>query len=176
VISGPYSVSATEKSTIKPKQHGRFTMFKTKIFALVFGAFLISITACDTDNNMTNPMSPDANASEDATGLMKGNPIVPNAIWAHGDSYATLITNATFKPGQGNFDNLYNIPLDETTVRHISESAPGDMDYNGGRWHVFVYTGNNPNEYAEATSVEDLDLDDFTATETYFECPMLPRK
>ena len=59
----------------------------------------------------------------------------------------------------------------------ISESKPSDQDYNGGRWHANVLKGEvDPDKYANATSVEDLDPDDFESTDTYFECPLLPRR
>ena len=31
-------------------------------------------------------------------------------------------------------------------------------------------------KYKDATSVEDLDLNDFESTANYFECPLLPRR
>lgn len=34
----------------------------------------------------------------------------------------------------------------------------------------------DPDRYADATSVDDLDLEDFHSTDTYFECPLLPRR
>jgi hypothetical protein len=59
----------------------------------------------------------------------------------------------------------------------ISESKPGDQDYNGGRWHLNVLKPTvSPNKYLTACSVEDLDLNDFESTQDYFECPLLPRK
>jgi hypothetical protein len=54
----------------------------------------------------------------------------------------------------------------------ISESGPGDHDYNGGRWNLSVSTSCD----ATADSVEDLDLSAFTSAPTYFECPLLPRR
>lgn len=59
----------------------------------------------------------------------------------------------------------------------ISESKPGDQDYNGGRWHMNTLKGSvDPGKYAMACQVEDLDLNDFESTENYFECPLLPRR
>ena len=98
--------------------------------------------------------------------------------WADGELFAGVVTPATFNPASGNFDELYaggdgfldGVPL-------ISESKPGDQDYNGGRWHLNVLKGDVPaDKYTGATSVEELDPDDFMSTDQYFECPLLPRR
>ncbi len=98
--------------------------------------------------------------------------------WVDGDRFAGVVTPATFDPANGNFDELYaggsgfmdGVPL-------ISESKPGDQDYNGGRWHLnSLKPGVPANKYANATSGNDLDLDDFESTPDYFECPMLPSR
>jgi hypothetical protein len=98
-------------------------------------------------------------------------------IWADGELFRTIGTPATFSPGQGNFDELYNTGGNGTFadgVMAISESKPGDADYNGGRWHVNLLNEDvDPEKYADATSVEDLDLSDFHSTDTWFECPLL---
>ena len=36
--------------------------------------------------------------------------------------------------------------------------------------------GVDSDKYADASSVEALDLDDFDSTSNYFECPLLPRR
>ena len=86
------------------------------------------------------------------------------------------VVTPTSLPFHGNFDQLYaggggfkdGIPL-------ISESKPGDQDYNGGRWHLNVLKAGVPaGKYANACSVEELDLNDFQPTDKYFVCPLLP--
>lgn len=98
--------------------------------------------------------------------------------WADCEKFDGVVAPATFKPTAGRFDQLYaggngfrdGVPL-------ISESKPGDRDYNGGRWHMNVLrAGVDPSKYANACRVEDLDLRDFEATGNYFECPLLPRR
>ena len=98
--------------------------------------------------------------------------------WADCELFDGVVTRATFNPASEPFDNLYaggagflgGAPL-------ISESKPGDQDYNGGRWQMFVLSPMvDPFKYAGACSVEDLDLDDFMPTGNYFECPLLPRR
>lgn len=95
--------------------------------------------------------------------------------WVDGERFGGLVTTATFDPANGSFDELY-MCTDGTTFKDgvplISESGPGDRDYNGGRWHLNVSTNCDPT----ADSVEDLDLGAFTSTMTYFECPLLPRR
>ena len=98
--------------------------------------------------------------------------------WADCELFAGVVTRATFDPQRDPFDELYTggngfkngVPL-------ISESKPGDMDYNGGRWHKNMLKGGvDPDKYSEACSVEDLDMNDFESTSEYFECPLLPRR
>ena len=98
--------------------------------------------------------------------------------WVDCELFDGFVTNTSFKPEAGNFDELYmggngfrdGVPL-------ISESKPGDPDYNGGRWHANRLKASvNPGKYANACRVEDLDLADFEPTNAYFECPLLPRR
>jgi len=102
--------------------------------------------------------------------------------WVDGELFKGVVTPATFDPANGNFDELYNCgandgPGFKNGVPLISESKPGDRDYNGGRWHL-----NLPKDatvcakYGNATTVEDLDPADFDSTDTYFECPLLPSR
>jgi hypothetical protein len=99
-------------------------------------------------------------------------------LWADGELFISVVTPAQFKASSGPFDELYasdgafkdGVPL-------ISESKPGDQDFNGGRWHLNVLKmGVDPAKYATATSVEDLDLNDFMSRDKYFECPVRPRR
>ena len=105
----------------------------------------------------------------------QGGPLGRPATWVDGELFAGVVTPATFDPASGNFDELY-MCTDGTTFKDgvplISESGPGDQDFNGGRWHLNVSTGCDPT----ADSVEDLDLSAFESTNTYFECPLLPRR
>ena len=99
-------------------------------------------------------------------------------IWADCQLYASVATPATFNPNSDPFDELY--AADFTSFKDgyglISESKPGDPDYNGGRWHLNVLKSSvDPNKYINACSVEDLDLNDFDSTPNYFACPLLPR-
>jgi hypothetical protein len=105
----------------------------------------------------------------------QGGPRPRPDTWVDGERFAGVVTPATFDPANGNFDELY-MCTDGTTFKDgvplISESGPGDQDYNGGRWHLNVSTNCDPT----ADSVEDLNLSAFTSTDMYFECPLLPRR
>ena len=99
------------------------------------------------------------------------------SVWVDGEVFGTVVTPAVFDPANGPFDELYvcgdgtfkdGVPL-------ISESKPGDQDYNGGRWHLNVLKDDAACD-ASADSVEDLNLSDFLATDMYFECPLLPMR
>ena len=98
--------------------------------------------------------------------------------WVDCELFAGLVTPATFSPTSGNFDELYaggNGFKDGAPL--ISDSKPGDQDYNGGRWHMNALRADvPPDKYANACRVEDLDLADFESTNNYFECPLLPRR
>jgi len=111
---------------------------------------------------------------------MKAMKALPRpTTWVDCILFAGLVTPATFKPEAGNFDELYMMPGYgfKNGSPLISESKPGDQDYNGGRWHLnLIKEVVDPAKYNGACSVEDLDLDDFFSTENYFECPLLPRK
>jgi hypothetical protein len=98
--------------------------------------------------------------------------------WADCEKFDGLVTRTDFRPENGNFDELYMNPNGyRDGVPLISDSKPGDADYNGGRWHVNVLKpGVNPGKYANACRVEELDPADFTSTGNYFECPLLPRR
>ncbi|PHN08260.1 hypothetical protein [Flavilitoribacter nigricans] len=97
------------------------------------------------------------------------------AIWSDCEGFATIGTPTSFKPSSGNFDELYTGANFAGGLGAISESKPGDQDFNGGRWHVnTLKAGVDPDKYLEACSVEDIDTEDFVSTTTYFECPLLP--
>ena len=101
--------------------------------------------------------------------------------WVDGELFNGVVTPATFKPESDPFDELYSCSGPPASsfrdgVPLISESKPGDADYNGGWWHLNVAIDSAAclQDYSDATSVEDLDLNDFMSTPNYFECPLLP--
>jgi hypothetical protein len=100
--------------------------------------------------------------------------------WADCLLFDGVVTPANFKPESDPFDELYmnNLGVGFKDGKPlISESKPGDRDYNGGRWHLNVIKPSvDPAKYKYACKFEDLDPADFMSTPTYFECPLLPRK
>ena len=63
-------------------------------------------------------------------------PPAPSAIWADGMAYRTVDTGNRL-PGHGPMDGLYVFNNLEGQ-RPVAEAKPGDHDYNGGRWQVYV--------------------------------------
>ena len=107
-------------------------------------------------------------------------PPVPDAIWADGVLYATIPTPSNL-PDHGPKDGLFVIP-DLTGQRPVSETKPGDRDYNGGRWQVYLVDVINPDNIDhELTSWEevqsfinsgDLAMGDMGPS---FVCPLIKR-
>ncbi len=98
--------------------------------------------------------------------------------WADCEEFAGVVAPNNL-PVEGPFDELYMMPGHsfKDGVPLISESKPGDADYNGGRWHLNVLKeGVDASKYANVCRVESLDLNDFHATDKYFTCPLLPRR
>ena len=141
---------------------------------LLLAAFLTA-GGCAEGTDVTTPMMEPEPSFASAVGEAHRALARPQT-WVDGELFAGLVTPATFSPDSDPFDELYaggngflnGVPL-------ISDSKPGDQDYNGGRWHMNVLKdGVDPDKYANATSVDDLDLNDFESTDNYFECPLLP--
>jgi hypothetical protein len=119
--------------------------------------------------------------------------VIRSAIWADGELFGVTITPKDV-PARGPFDKLYN--FDESGLmgqRSISETKPGDRDYNGGRWEVIPVTFTE-----QGIAVHDPDGDDevnfelvsdgqlmehealghltIGAPVRYFVCPLHPEK
>lgn len=141
---------------------------------LVGFLLLYSLIGCNDNQGVISPDSQNTNAGAASQSFLK---VGKGQIWADCELFGTVGTPTSFKPTSGNFDELYNTGNFKDGVGAISESKPGDTDYNGGRWHVNILkAGVDPNKYQNACSVSDLDLNDFEGTSTYFECPLLPRR
>jgi len=71
-----------------------------------------------------------------AAAFAQGGPLGPphGNIWADGYAYQTIGTPTALGPGPK--DGLFVFQgLDGQSA--VSESKPGDQDYNGGRWQVY---------------------------------------
>lgn len=111
------------------------------------------------------------------TGTLAQGPLPRPESWADCQLFDGVVT-PTDLPVRGNFDELYMNPGGfKNGVSLISDSKPGDADYNGGRWHLNVIRpGVDPAKYAQACALEHLDPGDFQSTDQYFVCPLLPRE
>ena len=67
--------------------------------------------------------------------IFAGGPPSGN-FWADGTAYRTVVTPSKL-PNKGPKDGLY-VFEGLNGQNPVSESKPGDADYNGGRWQVYV--------------------------------------
>jgi hypothetical protein len=117
------------------------------------------------------------------------------ALWANDEVYDTILTDTAFRnPPAHSTDALYNFGESGLSgQRAVAAAAPGDRDYNGGRWSVklVVFTddgmaAHDPDGDGEVNfelkseeavwhheSLGHLVIMD---TSVYFECPLLPRR
>ena len=147
-------------------------MNKSVLFIVAAVMLSVLFIACDPGGNMVEPMQSDNLGTAPSQQLAK---VGRSQIWADGILFGTVGTPTEFKPGAGPFDELYTGANFKDGIGAISESKPGDQDYNGGRWHVnALKEGVELNKYANVSSVDDLNMADFEPTPTYFECPLLP--
>jgi len=120
---------------------------------------------------------------------------VADAIWAHDELYDTVLTDTTFEsPPLHSTDIIYNFSMSGLEgQRSVAEAAPGDPDYNGGRWNVYMVTFTDTGltvhdpdgdgivnfELTSAEAVlehEDLGHIVLNPANFYFECPMIPNR
>ena len=118
---------------------------------------------------------------------------VENIIWADGNIYGTVLTDTSFKKTRpGNTDALYNFDMSGLMgQRPVAEAAPGNTNYNGGRWAVKIVTFTPQGIAAhdpDGDGMVNFELDNandvvahealghFTImdTDVSFECPLIP--
>lgn len=95
-------------------------------------------------------------------------------IYAHDVAYRTVGT-PTDLPAHGKFDTIYVLGHG---LANVSESAPGDRDYNGGRWEVRPITWVNisPTQFTNAEQIEQAAADgdiEIGMVVKRFECPLI---
>ena len=81
-------------------------------------------------------------------------------------------------PNHGKFDTIY---LLGDGLKPVSDAAPGDQDYNGGRWEVRAVTWLTiaPQQFTNAAQVHaaaaagQIRIGDVVRR---FECPLIPRR
>ena len=81
-----------------------------------------------------------ATAVEAASDKAKPALRVDDVIWANGEIYSTVLTQNSFKmPPAHSVDILFNFADSGLSgQRPVSDAAPGDQHYNGGRWSVYL--------------------------------------
>jgi len=120
---------------------------------------------------------------------------VADAIWVHDELYGTVATDTSFRsPPPESTDIIFSFADSGLSgQRSVAQYAPGDPQYNGGRWNVmlvsFTDAGNSIHD-ADGDGVVDFELTNaeqvlhhaeqlghLTITEpgVYFECPLIPR-
>jgi hypothetical protein len=116
---------------------------------------------------------------------------VEDALWGDGVTWDTVLTPTSFKqPPSHSVDLLYDFSMSGLMgQRGVSESVPGDTDYNGGRWWVqmVVFTSQglaahdpDGDGYVnfELTSADEVEVHkqlghiQIFETSTYFVCPL----
>jgi len=151
---------------------------KKVLSIMLFSALLLTISCSVEEANDTALEESNAALIEQLSNLSSSRDRLPQpTVWADCDKYSAIVVPANFKPESDPFDELYAGTMCKDDVPLISDSKPGDQDYNGGRWHLNVLKeGVNPTKYANACSMEDIDPVDFDSRDVYFECPLRPRK
>jgi hypothetical protein len=100
------------------------------------------------------------------------------AFYVDGQLYATVGTPSNFfdtGAPESTYDNLYAIPGQPA----VAASAPGDTDYNGGRWlrfqttwNVTPYTLYSEEDVLDAYAAGDLSIN--WTPDASFLCPVIP--
>lgn len=109
------------------------------------------------------------------------NPALPGRVYADGRTFATK--DATdLPPPKGNnehsFDEIYSFTNGAPGQLDVAEAAPGERDFNGGRWSVTVveWTIDDPPVVKSDDEVHAHASDIRVLAEgaRYFECPLVP--
>jgi hypothetical protein len=115
-----------------------------------------------------------------AGAALAGGPPLPDAFIVDGVMYRTVLT-PTDLSGTGaphsSYDTIYVLG---NGLTNVAEAAPGDPDYNGGRWkvrpltwHVTPYQLQSAEEVLAASQGMDPDLS-LGDTVAQFVCPVIP--
>lgn len=126
----------------------------------------------------------------------EATPVFEGAIWEDGTLWGTVLTPALLPDDapEDSFDVIYNFAGAALTgQRSVSEAAPGDADYNGGRWSVLLVdyteagvaafdTDGDGDVDGELTSDEAVlmaandGLLTLTGPVLHFSCPLVPTR
>ena len=116
-----------------------------------------------------------------------GQPNFSAGIYADGEAWGTKATTSLPAPNDNNqqsFDKIFVFTNGANGQLPVGEAAPGNPNYNGGRWTVRLATwiDDLPHSKMVLTSYEEVMFHyslghiTFEDAETYFQCPLLPVK
>jgi hypothetical protein len=91
--------------------------------------------------------------------------------------FRTIATPADL-PDHGKFDTIYVLGHD---LANVADAAPGDMEYNGGRWEVRLveFLTIAPTQFTNATDLEAAAMRGEVSIGSVvkrFECPLIPAR
>jgi len=95
-------------------------------------------------------------------------------IYVHDVAYRTVGTPADLPP-HGKFDTIYVLG---GNLASVAESAPGDQDFNGGRWEVrkVTFVTIPPTQFTNAEQVKAAEQSgqiQISGVVRRFECPLI---
>jgi hypothetical protein len=117
-----------------------------------------------------------------------GTPNFGPAIYADGEVWGTKGTASLPAPTENNvqsFDKLFSFTNGVQGQLPVAEAAPGNPDYNSGRWYAHSVTWINEADAVLLTSYADImaHAGELTITPgaldnpaNFFQCPLLPVK
>ena len=144
--------------------------------SFILGAFVfVAMTGCTDSVTSVDSMSDSDLSAAESSVLSK---VGFGYIWADGELFGTVGTPTSLPEDQGPFDKLFQAAPGsfKDGVGAISESKPGDQDWNGGRWEIYKLKDGVMTDYSNADSVDDLNLSDFEPRGIYLECPLTPQR
>lgn len=125
-------------------------------FALVLGVAVTGLTLSAALAERKGPVGPPG-----------------GTIYAHDVEYRTVGTPADL-PDHGKFDTIYVLG---EPYANVADAAPGDMEWNGGRWEVRFITWNvAKTQFTNAEQIHAAaEAGDITISEVKrrFECPLI---
>ena len=120
-------------------------------------------------------------------GLGNKAPNFSAGVFGDGAAWGTKGTTSLPAPTEHNaqsYDKIFVVTNGADGQLPVAEAAPGNPDYNGGRWTVQLATWADdvPHAIPVLTSYEDVMLHyglghlEISGADTYFQCPLLPVK
>jgi hypothetical protein len=118
-----------------------------------------------------------------------GQPVFSGSVYGDGQAWGTKFTTVLPAPNgnEQSYDKLFAFTNGAEGQLAVAEAAPGNSDYNGGRWIVYTATWQMENppvatSYAQVMAYVAGGQLEVTAGSPaggpppYFQCPLLPVK